>query len=103
MFWLVLGSQVLGFAGFGLILLQGFWDLRWRREIERIEQRIEALETPSPTDPNAASEAGREILDEFKTQFARYHPVFGRAFVAGAVLLIVSYVIRIGLTLATHP
>ena len=101
MFWLVLGSQLLGLAGFGLILLQGFWDLRWRREIEGIERQIEALEARSPTDPNAASQAGREILDEFKTQFARYRPVFGRAFVAGALLLIVSYVIRIAITLAT--
>lgn len=81
--------------------MQGFWDLRWRREIEGIERQIEALEARSPTDPNAASQAGREILDEFKTQFARYRPVFGRAFVAGALLLIVSYVIRIAITLAT--
>lgn len=99
MFWLTLGSQVLGLLGFGLILLQGIWDLRWRRQIEHLERRVETLETQPSNDPNAASNAGREVLDEIKAQLARYRPVFGVAFMAGALLLIASYLIRIGMTL----
>lgn len=103
MFWLTLGSQLLGLIGFVLILLQGVWDLRWRRKIERVESKLEARETQPSTDPNAASKAGREVLDEIKVQLARYRPVFGVAFIAGALLLIASYLIRIILTVAGAP
>lgn len=103
MFWLTLGSQLLGLAGFVLILLQGLWDLRWRREIERLERKIEQSEAQPSSDPKAAANASRAILDEIKAQFARYRPVFGTAFMFGAILLILSYLIRIAMTLTTPP
>lgn len=103
MFWLTLVTQVLGLVGFVLILLQGIWDLRWRREIERLERKVEGSETHASSDPKAAANASRAVLDEIKAQFARYRPVFGVAFMAGAMLLIVSYLIRIAMTLTIPP
>lgn len=102
-FWLTLATQVLGLVGFALILLQGIWDMRWRREMERLERQIEALGTQTSTDHQAAANAGRELLDEIKAQFARYRPVFGVAFMTGAILLMLAYLIRIGMTLTNPP
>lgn len=112
MFWWTLATQLLGLIGFGLILLQGLWDLHWRRKIEAVERRIDKLESQSATGPAAASSqtatepapasaAGRQVLDEVKAQMARYRPLLGRAFIAGALLLILSYLIRIVQTLTT--
>lgn len=102
-FWLTLGVQVLGLVGFALILLQGIWDFLWRREMERLERQIEGLETQPSSNPDAAANAGRAVLDEIKAQFARYRPVFGVAFMAGAILLMLAYLIRIGMTLTNPP